>query len=82
MTDNNEEIQIEKQQPIVKKRPPLFAIAFLYLMGFFIIRKSGYDSTTVLGIAMLISGWVFMLTSTFLSVSGLFRLFKEYSKKK
>jgi choline-glycine betaine transporter len=82
MIDNIPEKQSEKEQPFVKKRPPVFAIAFLYIMGFFITQKSDYDSSTILGIAMLVFGWLCMLMSMFLSITVFFRLFKEYSKKK
>ena len=56
-------------------------IVFLYFLGFFITQKSNYDSTTTLGIAMMIFGWLCMLLSMLLSVSMLFRLFKEHSKR-
>ena len=64
------------------KRIPVFAIWFLYISGFFITQKSDYDSTTGLGIVMLIFGWLCMLVSIFLSVKMLISVFKEQFKKK
>jgi len=81
MTDSNQEIQKEKQQIPIKKKRTFLPIAFLYFLGFYITQKSGYDSTTSIGIAMLIFGWLCMLLSMLLSVSMLFRLFKEHSKR-
>jgi hypothetical protein len=82
MTDNNQETQTEKQQSAVKRRPPLFAMVFLYILGFFITQKTEYDSSTGLGITMLIFGWLCILLSVFLSVTVFIRIFKEQFKKK
>jgi Ni,Fe-hydrogenase I cytochrome b subunit len=72
----------QKQPLNVFRKAPFLAIAFLYILGFFITQKSKYDSSTTLGIVMLIFGWICMLISMALSVSFLFRLFKEQFKKK
>ncbi len=77
MEDNKPEIQTEKP----KRRAPLFAMAFFYIMGFLIIRGD-YDTSSLGGVAMVIIGWLFLILSIVLAVIVLFRMFKEHFKKK
>ena len=78
MSDSNPEIQPKKP----KRGPaPLLAIAFLYLIGFFIVRGD-YNTSSFGGIVMVIIGWLFLTASLLLAVRVLFRLFKENFKRK
>jgi TRAP-type C4-dicarboxylate transport system permease small subunit len=71
-----------KSRPSIFRRLPLLPIAFLYLLGFFIVRKSNFDSSTALDIGMLIFGWLCIVGSLVLSISVLVSLFKAAFKKK
>lgn len=78
MTDQNE----NREKTVIKRASPFFLIVSFYFLGFFITQKSDFDSTTGLGIAMLIFGWLCMLVSMFLCVRILVAVFKEQFKKK
>lgn len=64
------------------RKHPLLAIVFLYALGIYIIRKSDFDSSTSIGIIMLIFAWLCILFSMTLSTMSIIRIFKETLKKK
>lgn len=80
MTDNKPETESQKQvQEPAKRRKPMFTMIFLYVIGFYITQKSDFDSSTGLGIAMLVFGWLCILLCLASSVSFLFGMFKKQS---
>ncbi len=70
-----------KPRPSIFRRLPLLPILFLYNLGFFIVRKGNFDSSTAIGIGMLIFGWLCIVGSLALSVSLVISIFKTALNK-
>lgn len=81
MIEENSNAEQAGQKETARKHP-LLAIVFLYALGIYIIRKSDFDSGTVIGIIMLVFAWLCVLFSMTLSTMSIIRIFKETIKKK
>lgn len=78
MTENRPEIgNNEQRRRLVKNKKTFFTTVVLYAVGFYITQKSDFDSSTGLGIAMLIFGWSCILLCLVLSVRSLFIMFAK-----